>query len=76
MNIAIMHDYVKKLNKTYMWIFRENSYEVIYIYIYIERERERERESYTMCNLTKVTPFLDNRFLIDLIVKKNKKKTH
>ena len=36
-----MHDYVKKLNKTYMWILRENSYEAIYIYIYIERERER-----------------------------------
>ena len=65
MNIAIMHDYVKMLNKTYMWILWENSYEVIYIYIY----RERERESYTMCNLTRVTPFLDHRFLINLIVK-------
>ena len=49
MNIAIMHDYVKKLNKTYMWILWENSYEVIYIYIYIERERERERERDTLC---------------------------
>ena len=45
MNIAIMHDYVKMLNKTYMWILWENSYEVIYIYIYIERERERD----TLC---------------------------
>ena len=47
MNIAIMQDYVKKLNKTYMWILQENSYEVIYIYIYIYRERERERV--TLC---------------------------
>ena len=71
MNIAIMHDYVKMLNKTYMWILWENSYEVIYIYIYIYRERERERERvcYTMCNLTRVTHFLDHRFLINLIVK-------
>ena len=50
-----------------------------------ERERERERErdiyiyiyiyeigsSYTWCNLTKVTPFVDRRFVIDLMVKKN-----
>ena len=41
----------------------------IYIYIYRERERERERECYTMCNLTRVTHFLDHRFLINLIVK-------
>ena len=47
MNIAIMHDYVKMLNKTYMWILWENYYEVIYIYIYIYRERERERV--TLC---------------------------
>ena len=45
MNIAIMHDYVKKLNKTYMWFLRENSYDAIYIYIY----RERERERVTLC---------------------------
>ena len=49
MNIAIMHDYVKMLNKTYMWILWENYYEVIYIYIYIEREREREREREILC---------------------------
>ena len=44
------------------------------IYIYRERERvrerERERESYTQCNLTRVTPFVDRRFVIDLMVKK------
>ena len=27
--------------------------------------------SYTWCNLTKVTPFVDRRFVIDLTVKKN-----
>ena len=42
----------------------------IYIYIQRERERERERESYTQCNLTRVTPFVDRRFVIDLMVKK------
>ena len=50
-------------------------YVYISIYIYIEREREREREremgsSYTWCNLTRVTPFIDRRFVIDLMVKK------
>ena len=54
----------------------------IYIYIYREREREREREhiyiyiykemgaSYTWCNFTRVTPFLDHWFVLDLRVKK------
>ena len=42
----------------------------IYIYRKRERERERERESYTQCNLTRVTPFVDRRFVIDLMVKK------
>ena len=60
-----------------------SNYKVIFIgnniYIYIERERERERErkremgsSYTWCNLTRFTLFIDRRFVIDLIVKKKK----
>ena len=40
-----------------------------YIYIYIYREREIG-SSYTWCNLTRVTPFVDRRFVIDLMVKK------
>ena len=38
-----------------------------------ERNGEKEREigsSYIWCNLTRVTLFLDRRFLIDLMVKK------
>ena len=37
----------------------------IYIYIYIQMG-----SSYTWCNLTRVTPFVDRRFVIDLMVKK------
>ena len=42
--------------------------------ITLEREREREREmgsSYTRCNSTKVTHFLNRRFLGNLIVRKS-----
>ena len=45
----------------------------IYIYIYRERERERKKEmgsSYTWCNLTRFTLFIDRKFVIDLMVKK------
>ena len=35
------------------------------IYIYIQMG-----SSYTWCNLTRVTPFVDRRFVIDLMVKK------
>ena len=43
----------------------------IYIYIYIEREREREMSSsYIWCNSTNVTPFLDCKFLKNLMFKK------
>ena len=37
----------------------------IYIYMYISMG-----SSYTWCNLTRVTPFVDRRFVIDLMVKK------
>ena len=37
----------------------------IYIYMYIQMG-----SSYTWCNLTRVTPFVDRRFVIDLMVKK------
>ena len=51
--------------------YASNQYE--YIYIYREREREREREmssSYIWCNSTNVTPFLDCKFLKNLMFKK------
>ena len=38
----------------------------IYIYIYICEMSS----SYTWCNLTRVTSFVDRRFVIDLMVKK------
>ena len=44
---------------------KNTSFENIYIYIYIEMG-----SSYTWCNLKKVTPFIDHRFVIDLMVKK------
>ena len=39
---------------------------IIYIYIYIYEMGS----SYTWCNLTRVTPFIDHKFVIDLMVKK------
>ena len=40
------------------------SYIYIYIYIY------EMDSSYTWCNLTRVIPFVDRRFVIELMVKK------
>ena len=49
--------------------YASNQYE--YIYIYREREREREMSSsYIWCNSTNVTPFLDCKFLKNLMLKK------
>ena len=51
------------------WNFVHGPYN-IYIYIYRERERERERgSSHTWCNSSKITPFLDLKFLKNLMVK-------
>ena len=43
----------------------------LYIYIYIYIYKYEMGLSYTLCNLTRVTPFVDRRFVIDLMVKKN-----
>ena len=44
-------------------LYKYNS-ENVYIYIY------EMGSSYTRCNLTRVTPFIDHKFVIDLMVKK------